>query len=141
MKRALRGLLCLATLAIAAVVLSGCGGNAASASDTRVTVTFRFSHFEQKVIAVPAGQPISITLINNDPIEHEWIVGSEEMHERHRTGTDGYHDAVPTEVTVPALTTRKTTVRFDTPGDYSFVCHLPGHEAYGMKGMLRVVVN
>jgi uncharacterized cupredoxin-like copper-binding protein len=104
-------------------------------------VTFRFSHFEQTVVTVPAGTPVSITLINNDPIEHEWIVGTEEVHERHRTGTDGYHDQLPTEVTIPALTTRKTMVRFDTPGDYPFICHLPGHETYGMKGILRVIAQ
>lgn len=138
MKRALRSLLCLATLALAAVVLSGCGGEAASASGTSVSVTFRFSHFEQTVITVPAGQPVTITLKNNDPIEHEWIVGAEDVHERHRSGTDGFHDAVPTEVTVPALSVRQTTVRFDTPGDYPFICHLPGHEGYGMRGILRV---
>jgi uncharacterized cupredoxin-like copper-binding protein len=139
MKRTLRGLLCLATLAIAATVLTGCGGEAARASGTSATVTIRFSHFEQSVIIVPAGQPIAITLNNTDPIEHEWIVGTEEVHERHRTGTDGYHDQLPTEVTAPALTTRQTTVRFDIPGDYPFICHLPGHETYGMRGILRVI--
>jgi uncharacterized cupredoxin-like copper-binding protein len=141
MKRALRGLLCLATLAIAAVVLTGCGGEPAAASSASATVTIRFSHFEQTVITVPAGQPVSVTLNNTDPIEHEWIVGTEEVHERHRTGTDGYHNQIPTEVTIPALTTSKTMVRFDTPGDYPFICHLPGHEAYGMKGILRVVAQ
>ena len=139
MKRALRGLLCLATLGVAAAVLTGCGGAPAAASDASATVTIRFSHFEQTLITVPAGTPVSITLNNTDPIEHEWIVGTEEVHERHRTGTDGYHDRIPTEVTIPALTTSKTTVRFDTPGDYPFICHLPGHEAYGMRGILRVV--
>jgi uncharacterized cupredoxin-like copper-binding protein len=138
MKRSVRGVLVLVTLAVAAVVLTGCGGSAASASDTSIKVEFRFSRFTQNVITVPAGTPISVTLVNTDPIEHEWIVGTEDVHERHRTGTDPYHDAVPNEVTVPALTTRKTTVRFDAPGDYPFICHLPGHEAYGMKGILRV---
>jgi uncharacterized cupredoxin-like copper-binding protein len=144
MKRALRGLLCLATLAIAAVVLIlpwKDGGKPAAASSTSATVTIRFSHFEQTVITVPAGQSVSVTLNNTDPIEHEWIVGTEEVHERHRTGTDGYHNQIPTEVTIPALTTSKTMVRFDTPGDYPFICHLPGHEAYGMKGILRVVAQ
>ena len=139
MKRRLRGLLAIATLGLAAVVLTGCGGEPAGAASNDVTVTFRYSHFEQKVITIPAATPVSITLYNNDPIEHEWIVGSEDVHERHRTGTDPYHDQLPTEVSVPALESRKTMVRFDTPGDYPFVCHLPGHEAYGMKGILRVV--
>jgi uncharacterized cupredoxin-like copper-binding protein len=139
MKRFVRGLLLLAMLGAAAAVLSGCGGASATASGNEVTVTFRYSHFQQEVLTIPAGTAVSIVLRNNDPIEHEWIVGTEELHQRHRTGTDPYHDQLPTEATVPALTIRRTTVRFDAPGDYPFVCHLPAHEAYGMKGVLRVV--
>ena len=90
---------------------------------------------------MPAGVPVTFTLRNDDPIEHEWIVGTEDVHERHRTGTEPYHDQVPTEVTIPALSTRTTTVTFDEPGDYAYICHLPGHEAYGMRGTVQVVAN
>jgi uncharacterized cupredoxin-like copper-binding protein len=34
---------------------------------------------------------------------------------------------------------KTTTVVFDTPGDYLYICHLPGHEAYGMVGVLKVL--
>jgi uncharacterized cupredoxin-like copper-binding protein len=129
------GLLLLA-LSLAAIVLAGCG---AEASNDDLTVKFRFSKFEPNVVTVTAGMPVRFTLRNDDPIEHEWIIGSEEVHERHRTGTEPYHDEVPTEVTVPALSTRSTTISFDQPGEYLFICHLPGHEAYGMRGTVRVV--
>lgn len=108
-------------------------------SEDVTTVGIRFTRFEPPVITARIGEAITIRLRNDDPIAHEWIVGSEAIHERHRTGTEPYHDAVPTEVTIPALQTRTTTVRFDAPGDYVFICHLPGHEAYGMVGVLRVV--
>jgi uncharacterized cupredoxin-like copper-binding protein len=126
----------LLALSIAAIVVAGCG---AEASNDDVTVRFRFSKFERNLVTVSAGTPVRFNLRNDDPIEHEWIVGSEEVHERHRTGTEPYHDEVPTEVTVPALSTRSTTVIFDQPGDYVFICHLPGHEAYGMRGTVRVI--
>ncbi len=45
----------------------------------------------------------------------------------------------PDEVSVPAGTTVTTTVTFRSPGEYRFICHLPGHEAYGMVGIVRVV--
>jgi len=32
-----------------------------------------------------------------------------------------------------------TTVMFETAAEYDYICHLPGHEAYGMVGSLRVV--
>ena len=102
---------------------------------------FRFSRFEPGTLTVRAGEAITFTLRNDDPIAHEWIVGTEDVHARHRTGTEPYHDSVPNEVTVPALSSRRTTLTFDEPGDYSFICHLPGHEAYGMSGTLRVVAN
>ena len=60
------------------------------------------------------------------------------FHEAHRTGTHATHGAVPTEVTVPALETVETTITFDEPGTLAYICHLPGHEAYGMVGALTV---
>jgi uncharacterized cupredoxin-like copper-binding protein len=82
--------------------------------------------------------PVEITLRNDDPIEHEWIVGTAEVHERHRTGTEPHHDTIPTEVTLPPYSTILTTVTFATRGEYLYICHLPGHEAYGMRGTLQV---
>ena len=41
-------------------------------------------------------------------------------------------------MTIPAGTSRTTTITFATPGTYLYICHLPGHEAYGMVGTLVV---
>ena len=120
-----------------AMMALGCSGNAAGETETR-TITIHFSHFSPEVVKVPAGRPVTFVLKNEDPIEHEWIVGSSEVHERHRTGTEPYHDQVPTEVTIPALSTRVTTIMLPGPADYLFICHLPGHEEYGMRGTVRV---
>lgn len=132
-------------VALALLVVSGLaalGGVAFSgASDEPETIRFHFSRFEYNDISVRVGEPVTFVLKNEDPIAHEWIVGTEDVHARHRTGTEPYHDEVPTEVTVPALQSRTTTVTFAVPGVYSFVCHLPGHEQYGMKGALTVVGN
>jgi len=129
-------------IAVAAVVLmTGCGGHGEASGNSPTTISIHFSHFQQDVVTVPAGTPVSILLRNDDPIDHEWILGTEEVHERHRNGTEPFHNQIPTEVTIPALTSKTTLVRFDTPGDYPFICHLPGHEAYGMKGILRVVAQ
>ena len=128
-------------LAFAASVLvlltSACGSGANATAEA--TIAIHFSHFVPEDVTVPAGVPVTITLRNDDPIEHEWIVGPPDVHERHRTGTEPYHDQVPTEVTVPALESRTTTITFEEPGEYLYICHLPGHEAYGMRGVVRVV--
>ena len=36
-----------------------------------VTIRFHFSHFEPNVVTVPAGMPVTITLRNDDPTDHE----------------------------------------------------------------------
>lgn len=129
----------LAVAAFASLGLLGIGCAGGSAASGDATIRIHYSHFEQELITVRAGEPVTFALRNDDPIEHEWIVGTPEVHERHRTGTEPYHDAIPTEVTIPALSTRETTIIFAEPGDYAYICHLPGHEAYGMTGIVRVV--
>ena len=102
------------------------------------TIGVHYLHFDRSRLSVPAGVAVTIVLRNDDPIDHEWIVGDASVHERHRTGTEPIHGSRPTEVTIPAGTTRTTTITFNTPGSYLFICHLPGHEAYGMVGTLVV---
>lgn len=126
----------------AAVAVGAAGYSFAAKQDSadgEKTVVFRFSRFASGDTTVKAGVPVTFKLDNQDPIEHEWIVGNAETHERHRSGTEPYHDQVPSEVTVPALSIRRTTLTFVDPGDYEFICHLPGHEAYGMRATLHVL--
>ncbi len=116
----------------------GAGGCGTAAAAERITITIAYTSFAPKLISISAGVPVTFVLVNTDPIDHEWIVGDAAVHAAHRTGTEMVHDARPTEVSVPALTTVETTVTFDTPGLYPYICHLPGHEAYGMTGLLTV---
>ena len=104
----------------------------------RVEIGIHYSHYGPAQVTVAAGVPVTFVLRNDDPIDHEWIVGDAATHERHRTGTEPVHGSRPTEVSIPAGSSRETTVRFDTPGTYLYICHLPGHEAYGMVGTLVV---
>ena len=72
------GLIFVAGLAVIAV-------DPAAASTDRVEIHVRYSRFEPSTL-VPHGRPITFVLINDDPIDHEWLIGDEQMHERHRTG-------------------------------------------------------
>lgn len=126
----------LAAALLALAVGSAC---APAPAPTDVTIRFHFSHFEPNVVRVRAGVPVTITLRNDDPIDHEWIVGSPATHDVHRHGTETVHETRPTEVTVPALSSRTTTIVFDAIGDERYICHLPGHEEYGMTGVLSAL--
>ncbi len=123
-----------AALALVAVVLIG----AATRASGPIEIRIRHSTFFPASVVVPRGVPVTLVLRNEDPIDHEWIVGDEAVHARHRTGTEPVHAARPSEVTVPAGEARQTTLTWHEPGTYRFVCHLPGHEAYGMTGTVTV---
>jgi uncharacterized cupredoxin-like copper-binding protein len=119
--------------------LSGCGGDAAAAGRRTVEIGARYSRFSPDRVTVPVGTTVRFVIANDDPIDHEFIVGPREVHDRHEVGTEKEHGAVPGEVSVPAGTTRSTEYRFDEPGTVVFACHLPGHFAYGMRGEVEVV--
>jgi uncharacterized cupredoxin-like copper-binding protein len=121
-------------LALAAYAASACA-SAQAATTTQVAIRIHYSRFEPNRIEVPAGVPITFTLVNDDPIDHEWLIGDAAFHNRHRTGTEPVHGDRPDEVSLPAMSVRHTTLTLG-PGTYTFICHFPGHEAYGMIGVL-----
>ena len=123
----------IVALLLAVAAIAGC-----SSEPETVTITIRYSAFEPADLSVPRGVPVTFVLVNEDPIDHEWLIGDAGFHEAHRSGTHASHGGVPTEVTVPALETVTTTITFDEAGRQDYICHLPGHEAYGMVGTLTV---
>lgn len=123
----------LALVAFASVVGAG-----RATEPVRIEIQIHYSHFTPSTIEVPAGRPVIFVIRNEDPIDHEWIVGDDGVQERHRTGTEMRHDSRPTEISIPALSTRETTITFAEPVVWRYICHLPGHEAYGMFGTLVV---
>lgn len=133
MTRSLRTLPAVAALLLAVSAAAGCAPPAQT-----VTITIHYSAFDPAELTVPAGLPITFVLVNEDPIDHEWLIGDDEFHAAHRSGTHASHGDVPNEVTVPALETVRTTITFDDPGTLEYICHLPQHEAYGMVGILTV---
>ena len=130
----------LLIVALAIAILTGIAVASAAATSGPVSVEIhiRYSHFEPAAVSVPIGRPVTFVLINDDPIDHEWIVGDAALHERHRTGTEPRHDARPTEVTIDAMSTRRTTITFTNAASLQYICHLPGHEQYGMVGTLTI---
>ena len=139
-------------LAVTAVAVSGPLGGIRRADSTQgrpvealgpgeVTVELGIDHsrFSTDRLTVRAGTVVRFVVDNDDPINHELIVGSAEVHRRHETGTEAQHPPVAGEVSVPALETAETRFRFDDPGTVRFACHLPGHVAFGMEGVVEVI--
>ncbi len=132
------GLVALAVaLAFAAITLAG-GRPTPPPPSASIEIAIKFSKFVPDSVVVPIGVPVTITLRNDDPIDHEWIVGDEQVHAVHRVGTEPLHPDRPTEVVLPAMASKTTVITFEEAGTLQFICHLPGHEAYGMTGVVTI---
>jgi len=103
-----------------------------------VDVGIRYSHFSMSTLHVHPGTVVRFLVHNDDPIDHEFIVGDATVHARHELGSEAAHPPVPGEVVVKPQDVGETFYRFDKPGRFEFACHLPGHLAYGMKGWVVV---
>ena len=121
-------------LALAALAASACGPADAS-SPVTVNIRIHYSRFEPASVTVPAGVAVTYVIRNDDPIDHEWLVGDAAFHSRHRAGTEAVHGDRPDEVSLPPLSTKTTTLTL-TAGTYIFICHFPLHEQYGMIGIV-----
>jgi len=123
----------VAALGLAAVAVAAGVGRPST-----IEIDIHYSHFSPSEVRVPLGVPVTFVIRNEDPIDHEWIVGDDAVHAFHRASADALHTGKPTEVSVPALMTVTTTVTFASAGRLAYICHLPGHEAYGMVGWVTI---
>jgi uncharacterized cupredoxin-like copper-binding protein len=124
-------------IALALVTMLFVTGACAPAAPTEIEIRIHYSKFEPSSLTVPAGRPVTFVIRNDDPIDHEWLVGDAAFHSRHRTGTEPIHGDRPDEISLPANSTRMTTLSLPA-GIYTYVCHFPLHEQYGMVGVVTV---
>ena len=125
-----------ALLAGALLVAALVGWARADEGGRTVDITIHFSRFSVSSIPVEPGETVRFVVHNEDPINHEFIVGDRYVQLVHEIGTEPSHGAKPGEITIPAGTTAETTYTFPaTPEHIEFACHLPGHYAYGMHGL------
>ena len=129
-------------LLLAAAAVPACSAAAGAPAIRTVAVTIHYSHFSPASLTVAAGEAVRFSITNRDPIDHEFILGDQAVQDREEAGTDLIHDGtVPGMVSVPAGRTVSTVVPFPRhPAERSVVyaCHLPGHYAYGMRGLLTI---
>ncbi|MBV8981680.1 MAG: hypothetical protein JO086_12330 [Acidimicrobiia bacterium] len=126
----------------AAVAALGAGAGCTARSDAAsgvVNIEIHHSRFVPAAVSVGSRQTVRFVVRNTDPIDHEFIVGDQATQDRHEHGADDHHDgSVPGEISVPAGTTVTTTYYVDRRRQLLYGCHLPGHWAYGMRGVIRV---
>ncbi|HKY50305.1 MAG TPA: cupredoxin domain-containing protein [Candidatus Limnocylindria bacterium] len=122
-------------MALAASAASACVPADAS-TPLVVHIRIHYSKFEPAAIDVPAGVPVTFVIRNDDPIDHEWLIGDASFHARHRTGGEAAHGDRVDEVSLPSNATKSTTLTLSN-GAHVFICHFPLHERYGMIGIVN----
>ena len=121
---ALTATACAATPSASAARDAGAAGQGASQAAGRpVTVTLTDMQFNPATVKVKAGTPITFTAANKGVLEHNWhvTIGNETIQIDARPGQTDTRTFTPT-----------------TPGTYTVVCTVAGHEQAGMKGTLIV---
>jgi nitrite reductase (NO-forming) len=88
----------------------------------QLTVTASEFKLSPSVQQIPAGHPVALNFKNEGMIEHNV----------HVEGTSTHLAAGPGK-------TVSGDVTLDTPGEYTFVCTIPGHQQAGMQMQVRVV--
>jgi len=117
-------------------ILVACGGSGPSTS-LRIDMTdFMYNPAE---IVVPAGEEITLELVNNGAVEHEIVI----MNFGTEVGADfGEEDEanIYWEAELePGESETFTFIAPSEPGDYQIVCGIEGHYMAGMVGSLTVV--
>jgi Cu+-exporting ATPase len=115
-------------LAITALIAASVAGGvlatdrAIEASAQHVTIRVAAGAFDPAEVRVRAGAWVSLSLANEDPIFHDWMV-------------EGMAN-----VDTPARPGQTSSIRFivERPGTYEFRCSVPGHAEFGMVGTLIV---
>jgi plastocyanin len=132
----------LLVMAVAAMVtLAACGGTTAGstpAGETKIEVTTTDFAFSPTNWTVPAGQSVSLTLVNNGTQEHEWVIVKKGQ-EVTIPFDDDDEEKVFWEIEAePGETATGTFTAPAEAGEYTIVCGVEGHLEAGMRGSLTV---
>ncbi len=139
---------CFGLSLVAAAVTTGSGYAVASSRHVdrtlgpglvTVEVGVEHSRFDIGALEVREGTTVEFVVRNDDPIDHELIVGTPDVHRAHAEGTELSHPPIPGEVSVRPGQVASTFYEFTEAGSIVYACHLPGHVAYGMEGTITVV--
>lgn len=106
-------------LLFALLTMTACGKEELPAQ--KLTIQGLDIKFNVTALTVKAGQPVELTYLNQGVIDHAFKIEGVVDEVKIRPG-----QAYLFEFVVP------------NPGEYKFVCAMPGHEIAGMVGTLKV---
>ncbi len=95
-------------------------------------------------IEVQAGETVAFTVTNTGTLEHEFVIGDDDVQAEHATDMageqgDGSHDEDSAyAIELAPGETRTLIYTFDDAGQLLYGCHVPGHYEAGMAGVITV---
>jgi len=138
-------LVVVALMLVGAACSSSSSGPSGEVSDS-IDVTLDSFRFDESSWDVPAGEEITITMVNVATIDHEWVIlksgvtiGNEiDLPE---TEEELLANFVYWEEEVAGGDTQAFTFTAPPAGEYQVICAIPGHFEAGMEGSLTVAAS
>lgn len=119
-----------------AAVAAGCGTTpAGNTTQAEVAVVMSEWSFQPSSSTFTAGVPYRFQLRNAGTGEHEWAVVPGGATDESQALIEVEEDWLPPGATI------SRTVTFPGPGEYDFVCFLPGHLEAGMRFPVKVLAR
>jgi uncharacterized cupredoxin-like copper-binding protein len=107
------------------------------AGDTELSVVATEFAFDPNQWTVPAGEEITLELVNEGSVEHEWVII--EQGTEIASTAEFEEDMVVWEMEADAGETETDSFPAPEAGRYQIVCAIDGHLDAGMEGSLEVV--
>jgi uncharacterized cupredoxin-like copper-binding protein len=141
-----RSLILLSALTLLALVLAACGGSGGDESqsgttDIKVSIEDEFN-FDPNTLSAKSGEEVALTFENTGTLDHAFVILKEGVDLEHAAEEDEeeLHEELILEIhEIPSgeSVTETFTVPSE-PGDYAFICTIPGHAEAGLVGTLTV---
>lgn len=127
------------TLCATLFVLPACSNPLSAVVETNLEISAADYVFTPAQITIPAGQEVTLTLINEGAVEHEWVLVKEgaEINEPFDEAQEKEKIFWDIEAE-PGTTSTGSFIAPANPGMYQVVCAIPGHIELGMVGSVTV---
>lgn len=111
------------------------------AVDRTIAISAEDIKFSPTVIRVRVGETVKFVVTNHGKLPHEFVIAGrveQEEHEKEMQSMGAMQHMDPNAVSVSPGETKVLIWKFDSPGVFQYGCHVPGHYAAGMAGIIHV---
>lgn len=122
-------------LFISNLLLIACGGEE---SATTLKVDMVEFMFEPKTFTVPAGEEITLELVNKGALEHDFVILKKGVTAEGNFDHSARQDDILFEARLHPGKSGAFTFTIAEAGEYQVICSIPGHLVAGMAGKLIV---